>query len=147
MFDQEADETFVGAERGAVDAERHLFGVVAGLVGETETFWLGEIDLIGGDGEFAADRAPDLDVDLRTVEGGFVWNFDVIDAAALENASDHVFGLEPECRVHRRTSAPSLAGSCVEKRMTYFSMPKSLKYLRYISFTARNSASNCSSVQ
>ena len=59
-------------------------------------FGCGEIDLVGGDGEFAADGAPDLDVDLRAVEGGFVRHFDVVDAAALEDAADHVLGLEPE---------------------------------------------------
>ena len=56
----------------------------------------GEIDLVGRDGELAADRAPDLHVDLRAVERGFVRHFDVIDAAALEDAADHVFGLVPE---------------------------------------------------
>ena len=56
----------------------------------------GEVDLVGGDGEFAADGAPDLDVDLRAVEGGFVGHFDVVDAAALEDAADHLLGLQPE---------------------------------------------------
>ena len=42
---------------------------------------------------------------------------------------------------------PSFSGSCVEKRITYFSRPKTWKYFRYISFTARNSSANCSSVQ
>jgi hypothetical protein len=35
----------------------------------------------------------------------------------------------------------------VLKRIWYFSMPKIWKYLRYISFTALNSAANCSAVQ
>ena len=34
---------------------------------------------------------------------------------------------------------PSLPATCVLKRMTYFSMPKILKYFRYISLTALNS--------
>ena len=42
---------------------------------------------------------------------------------------------------------PMPSGAEVLKRMTYFSMPKVLKYLRYISFTALNSAANCSGVQ
>ena len=37
---------------------------------------------------------------------------------------------------------PKPSGADVLKRMTYFSMPKSLKYLRYISFTALNSWAN-----
>ena len=80
MLDQEADETFVRAERRAVNAERSLLGVVAVFVDEAEALRHGEIDLVGGDGEFAADRAPDLDVDLRAVKGGFVRHFDVVDA-------------------------------------------------------------------
>ena len=36
MLDQEADETFVRAERRAVDAERRFLGVVAVLVDEAE---------------------------------------------------------------------------------------------------------------
>jgi hypothetical protein len=57
MFDEEADETFVGAERGAMNAERSLLGVVAVFVNEAETLRLCEIDLVGGDGELVADLA------------------------------------------------------------------------------------------
>ena len=56
MLDQEADETLVRAERRAMNAERRLLGVVAVFVSEIETARLREIDLVGGDGEFAADR-------------------------------------------------------------------------------------------
>ena len=76
MLDEEADETLVRAEWGAVDAERRGLGVVAGLVGQAEARGDGEIDLVGGEGEFLADDVPDLDVDLRTVEGGFIGYFD-----------------------------------------------------------------------
>src|SRR4029077_7384100 len=79
MFDQEADETFVGAERGAMNAERRLLGVVAIFVNEAEISRLRRVDLVGGDGEFAADGAPDLNVDLRTVERGFVRDLNVVD--------------------------------------------------------------------
>ena len=47
MFDEEADETLVRAERRAVDAERRLLGVVAVLVdrgrsasGTAKSTWL-----------------------------------------------------------------------------------------------------------
>ena len=46
--------------------------------------------------ELAADGAPDLDVDLRAVEGGFVRHFDVVDPAPLQDAAHHLLGLEPE---------------------------------------------------
>src|SRR5947207_10173109 len=80
MFDEKADETFVGAERRAMDAEGDFLSVIAVLVTKIEAARLGEIDLVGGDCELAADHAPDLDVDLRSVEGGFVRHFDVVDA-------------------------------------------------------------------
>ena len=87
MLDEKADETLVRAERRAMDAERGLVGVVAVLVDQTETRGHGEVDLVGGDGEFAADGAPDLHVDLRSVERGFVRHFDVVDAGILENVA------------------------------------------------------------
>jgi len=46
VFDQESDEPLVGAERGAVNAQRRGFGVVAGFVhqaeptGDGESTWL-----------------------------------------------------------------------------------------------------------
>jgi len=54
VLDEEADEAFVRAQRRAMDAERGLLRVVAVAVGEAELGGHGEIDLVGGDGEFAA---------------------------------------------------------------------------------------------
>ncbi|MFM1944954.1 MAG: hypothetical protein RI897_3936 [Verrucomicrobiota bacterium] len=96
MFDEEADEAFVGSEGCPVDAEGGFVGIIAVAVGEAEAFRDGEVDLVGGEGKFAADGAPDLDIDFRAVEGGFVGDFDVIDAAIFEDIPDHVFGLDPE---------------------------------------------------
>ena len=96
MLDQKADETLMCAERRAVDAERGLEGVVAILVGEIEARRDGEVDLVGGDGKFAADGAPNLNVDLRAVESGFVRHLDIVDAAALKDTANHVLSLEPE---------------------------------------------------
>ena len=79
-----------------MNAERGGFGVFAGFVDEAEPGRDGEVDLVGGDGELAADRAPDLDIDLRSVEGGFVRHFDVVDPAPLQDAAHHRLGLEPE---------------------------------------------------
>ena len=83
------------------------FGVLARLVDETEAGRHGEVDLVGRDGEFAADGAPDLHVDLRPVKGGFVRHFDIVDAAPLQNAAHHVFGLDSRAPAHRRISGPA----------------------------------------
>ena len=96
VFDQESDETFVGAERSTVDAQWRFFGVLARGVFQPESRWNGEIDLVGGDCEFATDGTPNLDVDLRSVEGCFVGNFDVVDTRFLENVAHHIFSLYPE---------------------------------------------------
>src|SRR5256714_1927116 len=96
MFDEKADETFVGAERRAMDAERDLLGVIAVFVAKIEPARLGEIDLVGGDGELAADRAPGLHVDLRSVKRSFVRHFDEINSGILEDVSCHLFGLFPK---------------------------------------------------
>src|SRR5437763_4663481 len=98
MFDEEADEALVGVERGAVNTERDFLGVVAVLVTKIEPARLGEIDLVGGDGELTADHAPDLDVDLWSVEGGFVRHFDEVDAGTLQNVARHLLGLLPYVR-------------------------------------------------
>src|ERR1041385_7087837 len=68
MLDEEADEAFVRPERRAMDAERGLFGVVFVAIYEADTFRHGEVHLVGGQGEFAANDAPDLDVNLWAVE-------------------------------------------------------------------------------
>ena len=99
MLDEEADEALVRAERRAMDAQRRLVGVVAVLIDEAEAGGHGEIDLVGGDGELAPDGAPDLHVDLRAVESGFVGDFDEVDAALDEDVAHHVFGLLPKLRL------------------------------------------------
>ena len=96
MLDEEADEPLVRAQRGAVDAQRSLLGVVAVPVSQAKTGGHGEIHLVGGDGEFAADGAPDLHVDLGSVERRLVGHFHVVDARLDEDLSDHVLGLLPE---------------------------------------------------
>ena len=95
MLDQKTDEPLMRAERGAVNAERSLVGVVTVFVSEVESSRLGKIDLVSRDGKFAANRAPDLDIDLRSVESSFVRHFDVINAGILQHAARHVLGLFP----------------------------------------------------
>src|SRR4051812_31321364 len=82
-----------------MDAERCLLRVIAVLIGKVEALWLREIYLVSRERELPADRTPDLHVDLRTVEGGLVRHFHVVDAGALENAAHHILGLLPELRL------------------------------------------------
>ena len=58
-----------------------LFGVVLVAVGQAELGGHGEVHLVGGQREFAADDAPDLHVNLRAVKRRFVRHLDVVDAA------------------------------------------------------------------
>src|SRR5438445_1761670 len=96
MFDEKSYEPFVCAERRAMDAKRGLLGVVPIFVNEIETARLREIHLIGRNGKFAANRAPGLHVDLRSVKRSFVWHLDIIDAGIFQHASRHYFGLFPK---------------------------------------------------
>ena len=56
-------------------------GVVLVAIDEAETRGHGEIHLVGREGEFAADDAPDLHINFRPVKRRFVRHFDVIDAS------------------------------------------------------------------
>src|SRR6266536_3172517 len=96
MLDQESDETFVGAKRRAMNADRNLIDVVAVLVAKIKIARLSEIDLIGRDGEFATDHAPSLHINLRSVKSRFVRNFDIIDSRVFQNAARHFLSLFPK---------------------------------------------------
>src|SRR5437660_11447432 len=99
MLDKESDETLVRAERGAMDAERNFVDVIAIFVAQVEPARLREIDLVGRDGKLAADRAPGLHVNLRSVKRGFVRYFDIIDPGIFQHVSRHHFGLFPKLRL------------------------------------------------
>ena len=98
MLDQKSDETFVRAQRRAMDADRNLVGVVAVLVAKIKIARLREIDLVGRDGKFASDHAPRLHVDLRSVKGRFVRHFDIVDPGVFQNIARHLFGFFPKLR-------------------------------------------------
>ena len=68
------------AQRRAMDAQRRLVRVVLVAVGQAELGGHGEVHLVGGDGEFAADGAPHLHVNLRPVERRLVGDLHVVDA-------------------------------------------------------------------
>src|SRR5947207_9944840 len=96
MLDQKSDETFVSAQRRAMNAERRLVGVIAIFVNEIETSRLCEIDLIGGKRELAPDHAPDLHIDLRSVKRSFVRHFKIIDSGIFQDVARHLFSLFPK---------------------------------------------------
>ena len=98
LLDQEADEPLVRAERRTMDAQRGFFGVIFVAIDQTEPFRHGEIHLVGRQGEFATDDAPDLHVNLGAVKRRFVRHFDIIDAGLFERVTDHILGLDPEFR-------------------------------------------------
>src|SRR5204862_3920367 len=83
MLDQKSDETFMRAERRAMNAQRDLVDVVAVFIPKIKIARLSKINLVGRDGKFASDHAPCLHVDLRPVKRSFVRYFDIIDAGTL----------------------------------------------------------------
>ena len=95
VLDEEPDETFHGSERGAVDHDRAMGGVVGTDVAEVEA--LGEIvvDLDGAELPFAADDVFDDEVDLRAVERGFAWFLGVVDPEDLDGLTEGGFGFVP----------------------------------------------------
>ena len=99
MLDEEADEPLVRAERRAMDAQRRLVRVVLVAVGEAELGGHGEVHLVRGDGEFAADGAPHLHVNLRPVERRLVGDLHVVDAGFDQHLAHHVLGLLPQLRL------------------------------------------------
>ena len=99
MFNQESDESFMRAERCAVNAKRSLLGVIFVPVCQAETFRHSEIHLVCRNGELATDGAPDLHVDLRAVERRFVGDLDEVDAAGDKNVAHHVLRLLPQRRL------------------------------------------------
>src|SRR5436190_21367636 len=99
MFDQKSDKTFVRTERRAMNADWDLVDVIAIFVAKIEIARLGEIDLVRRDRKLASDHAPRLHVNLRSVKGSFVWNFDVIDSRAFQDVARHFLGLFPKLRL------------------------------------------------
>src|ERR1051326_1917424 len=84
------------AERRAMNANRNFLSVVLVFVAKVKASRLREIDLVGRNRKLAADDAPNLDVNLRSVECRLVGHLDVINAGILENVARHVLGLLPK---------------------------------------------------
>ncbi len=83
-------------ERGAVDAQRRAALVVLVDVLQVEALWHREVDLVGGEAELAADRAPDLHVDLRPVERGLVLRLEERHPGLHQHVPNHALGLGPQ---------------------------------------------------
>ncbi len=81
-----------------MDAERGFIHIVLVAIDQAEFARDGEVHLVGGQGEFAANDAPDLHVNFRAVEGRLIRHLDVVDAGVLERFADHFFGLFPKLR-------------------------------------------------
>ncbi len=130
MLDQKADEPFMRAERRAMDAQRRLLGIVAVAVVQAELRGHGEIHLVRGQRELAADDAPDLHVNLRAVKRRFVRHFDVVDAV---NQSKLCAPCPRSCSTSSGSLTnflPSLPRSCVLKRITIFFDAENLEILQ-----------------
>ena len=78
MLDEEPDEPLVRSQRRAMDAQGSLLGIVAVLIGEPEALWDGKVHLVGRQGEFPADDAPDLHVDFRAVKGRLIRHLNIV---------------------------------------------------------------------
>ena len=99
MLDQETDHALVRAQGCPVDAQRGLFLALLVDEGQVKAFGDGKVHLVGGQGELAPDGAPDLDIDLGAVEGGFVGHFHIRYTAVVHRPAHHLFGLEPQLAV------------------------------------------------
>src|SRR4051812_40346361 len=94
VLDQESNKSFVGTEWCAVDAERSLLLAITISIGEAEPCRDCKVYLVGRERELSSDRAPDLDVDLGTVECCLVGYFDEWNICRDQCLAHHVFGLD-----------------------------------------------------
>src|SRR5690349_3428638 len=99
MLDQEPDHTLMRSEWRSMDAERNFF--IAFLVRELqiEARRNGKINLVRGEREFTPDGTPDLHIDLRSIERGFVFRFHIRDATVHHGSAHHLFRLDPQTLV------------------------------------------------
>ena len=65
------------AQRRAVDDIDRMLRAVLADIFQVEGLGRQEVELVGGDGVFGADRRLDHEVDLGAVEGGFALAFDI----------------------------------------------------------------------
>ena len=85
MLDQHSKETLDRSVERAVHHDRLLARAVFGHVLQAEARWQVEIELDGRELPQTPDGVDQLDVDLRTVEGGLAGNRLVGDLALFQN--------------------------------------------------------------
>src|SRR5437016_4915388 len=98
MLDQKSNETFMRAQRCAMNADRNLLGIIAVLVAEVEPARLREVDLVGGERKFASDHTPNLHVDLWSIKRGFIRHLNIINFGTLQYIARHLLSLLPKNR-------------------------------------------------
>ncbi len=78
---------------------RHVLRAVGADVGQPHPRRLREIELHRADGLVASRHGRELDVDLRSVEGGFARTVDVVDAEVLQHFRENPLRLGPRLRI------------------------------------------------
>ncbi|MER3496313.1 MAG: hypothetical protein C4320_05625 [Armatimonadota bacterium] len=99
FFDEEGDHAFHGGDDPAVNDDGATAGAIFADVFEAELAGEVEVDLDGGEGFFFALGGGELDVDLGAVEGGFAFGGEVLEAEAVEDATEEGFAFFPHVGV------------------------------------------------
>src|ERR1700694_109155 len=94
-LDQVGHEALHRADRGPVDHHRSRHRLLGGHILQAEALRHEEVDLIGREREFAADRVLALDVELRSIEGGLPRLFHKWMAGGAHSRTSGVLGALP----------------------------------------------------
>jgi hypothetical protein len=76
VLDEKSDKSLVCGEGSSVDTEWGFLFSIFIRIDEIKSLGNCEIKLIRRERELPTDRAPDLDIDLWSVESGFIIGFD-----------------------------------------------------------------------
>lgn len=96
VFDEDTDETLIGAEDGAMDDDGTCDGIIGGDVFELEAFGELEVELDGCALDLPPEGVGECDIDFWAVEGA-IFRFEVVvDMILRESACEGVFGFIPE---------------------------------------------------
>src|SRR3989338_9261169 len=91
------DGTVTGVQTCALPiSEWRLFFAACINVRQSEFPGHIEIHLVRGQCKFTPDRALYFYIDLRSIEGRFIWYFYIVDRGFLHGRTDHFFRLQPK---------------------------------------------------